>query len=837
MNVTRNATSFLTFSAAIAFILLILSSSLPAMLNQVHLLNDPSGPVGCLRTMPHIFVETLENGCEVVIKDIERTQDGGFVATGYTGVGAGGKYVLLAKFDASGNYVWKRPIMVLTKDNSEGCDVVETHDGDFIVVGFTEYEDTGRDWLILKYDSIGDFQWSRVWSGDGTDEAHGIIETTGHNLWIVGFSNSFTTWPFVHYEAVLAKLSQDGRTLDGVRFGNPLASRDFYGLALAEVFDTDGICITGYVTGPLFGHDILLAKCDHTPTLRWTYRLGDEDDAKEEKGRALIRTSDACLAIAGEIEWWDGIYMNYGGFLLKTDSDAVFDWGRSASGGPHYTTTVQSVVETGDGGLVVTGGYDHQVTEYNALLCKWDLEGVPHWARGFGCDDFSDPVGYSVIEDSDRSLIVGGTTDKNSDGSALLSRCCATGQNCLDTCDGPDFGTWTPYQNRMYPNEESFTATLDDNGNAHFVTEIDRVIACSPATYTVYPDGSGDFEYIQDAIDFACNGDIIELCDTTFTGERNRGLDFKGKCLAVRSRDGHSVRSEINCEKHARGFTFQSGEGCHSIIESIRIINGDVSDSEQNGGGIYCSGASPVIQACVIEDCIAEYGGAVGCESFSYPAVIGCELVHNTAFENGGGIYSYESSPVMSNCCILDNFSYDGSAGGIYCSWGSISATNCLIARNGSAGLVNELCHDFPSIITNSTIVDNESYGIVFWNSNNTSIVKNCIVWGNNYGSTQIIDYNSDFEVVYSCVQGGWPGEGNFGDDPRFFPRPIRLFGYEFEYLLKPVSPCIDTGDPSIEDRLYDWHSKWPEWYPNGVRSDMGAYGGSGNSCWIVFVR
>lgn len=60
---------------------------------------------------------------------------------------------------------------------------------------------------------------------------------------------------------------------------------------------------------------------------------------------------------------------------------------------------------------------------------------------------------------------------------------------------------------------------------------------------------------------------------------------------------------------------------------------------------------------------------------------------------------------------------------------------------------------------------------------------------------------------------------------------------YGFEYLLKPGSPCIDTGDPSIEDALYDRHPRWPDWYPDGARSDMGAYGGPGNRGWLDWLK
>lgn len=46
-------------------------------------------------------------------------------------------------------------------------------------------------------------------------------------------------------------------------------------------------------------------------------------------------------------------------------------------------------------------------------------------------------------------------------------------------------------------------------------------------TYTISPDGSGDFPTIQAAIDTASAGDIIELTDGTSTGEGNWGLDYK----------------------------------------------------------------------------------------------------------------------------------------------------------------------------------------------------------------------------------------------------------------------------------------------------------------------
>jgi len=96
-----------------------------------------------------------------------------------------------------------------------------------------------------------------------------------------------------------------------------------------------------------------------------------------------------------------------------------------------------------------------------------------------------------------------------------------------------------------------------------------------------------------------------------------------------------------------------------------------------------------------------------------------------------------------------------------------------------------------------------------------------------NDGSDEIQTGDPEPIVGYSNVQGGWPGVGNIDQDAEF----RSLAG--FHYLLAPGSPCIDAGAPTIEDGVSDWHPRWPPWYPNGSRSDMGAYGGPGNADWF----
>jgi hypothetical protein len=88
-------------------------------------------------------------------------------------------------------------------------------------------------------------------------------------------------------------------------------------------------------------------------------------------------------------------------------------------------------------------------------------------------------------------------------------------------------------------------------------------------------------------------------------------------------------------------------------------------------------------------------------------------------------------------------------------------------------------------VVRNNTIVNNAGYGI--W-MDSYAYITNCIVWGNGYSSLRYGDNN----VTYSCIQGGYDGEGNISDDPCFVDAGAN------NYHLSPNSPCIDAGDPSF---------------------------------------
>jgi parallel beta-helix repeat protein/predicted outer membrane repeat protein len=302
-----------------------------------------------------------------------------------------------------------------------------------------------------------------------------------------------------------------------------------------------------------------------------------------------------------------------------------------------------------------------------------------------------------------------------------------------------------------------------------------------------------------------------------------------------------------------------TGGGMYCYKSSPIVINCTFSgNSAYYGGGMFNYDSRPTVSNCIFSENSAYYGGGMNNHAKHYstssPTVTNCTFSGNVAASgggmvndysnstvtnctfsgnvaaSGGGMVNYYSSPTVTNCTFSDNSAdYDG--GGMYnTDYSSPTVTNCTFNGNQSEGRGGGMYNEWRSnpMVTNCTFSNNSAGtdGGGMYNSGSIDpTVTNCILWGDS--PDEIYNSSNPAIVTYSNVEGGYTGEGNIDEDPRF----ITFRGFEF--LLHPDSPCIDTGDPSIEDGISDWHPKWPEKHIDGPRSDMGAYGGQGNMEWL----
>jgi hypothetical protein len=201
-----------------------------------------------------------------------------------------------------------------------------------------------------------------------------------------------------------------------------------------------------------------------------------------------------------------------------------------------------------------------------------------------------------------------------------------------------------------------------------------------------------DFATIEEAIDAASDGNTVLVADNVYTGPGNRNLELDGKAITVRSENGPES-CIIDCQGLGIGFYVHENEGPDSVISGFTIRNGDAMGFTNMGGGIYSTNASPTITDCIIEynsagDSAAQghNGGGIYCYGGS-PTIASCIVRNNTA-QRGGGIYLSDALATVTDCVIQDNTAgtteWWHSGGGVYCTSGSSTLERCAVKNNSA---------------------------------------------------------------------------------------------------------------------------------------------------------
>ncbi|HPR17377.1 MAG TPA: right-handed parallel beta-helix repeat-containing protein [Candidatus Cloacimonadota bacterium] len=210
---------------------------------------------------------------------------------------------------------------------------------------------------------------------------------------------------------------------------------------------------------------------------------------------------------------------------------------------------------------------------------------------------------------------------------------------------------------------------------------------------------------------------------------------------------------------------------------------------------------------------------AISIETGSMVDVIGNKLFNNSSTSAGAAIDVSSCTDVLISRNIISNNTSSSSTPGIKCTGSPITISNNIIVNNTGTFSGMLMTSASNALIENNTIANNLStngtpYLFYFFNSFPTII--NCVIVDE--GTVFFAPFGNP-SVTYSCITGGFSGEGNIDADP-LFANPTTGNGAEYNGLdaywwLQSTSPCIDAGNP---DAAYN--------DPDGTRNDMGAFGG-----------
>ncbi len=253
---------------------------------------------------------------------------------------------------------------------------------------------------------------------------------------------------------------------------------------------------------------------------------------------------------------------------------------------------------------------------------------------------------------------------------------------------------------------------------------ISAIFALGDSEITV-PD---KYATIQEAIDDASDGDEIVVQ----VGRYQENIDFRGKNIILRSidPDDEQVVEQTIIDGGGSGtvVSFRSGESKEAVLSGFTVTR---------GSGILISGGSaPLIEKCIIEDNVAEYGAGIAIFDSS-PSIVGNTIIGNAGFL-GGGLFIEESSPLIQGNTIIRNRAEMGS-GMVIISNSAAMVIDNTIADNVAARLgggVVVAVNSTPSLKGNNIVNNNaERNGGGLLIEESEPIVEDNIISGNRAGN------------------------------------------------------------------------------------------------------
>ena len=327
--------------------------------------------------------------------------------------------------------------------------VADTNDGGYIAVGkfnssnielengITITNNGYNDGLIIKYSSEGMTEWAKVIGGNGEDEID-LVKSTSDGGYIVegkfssgslDLENGIILNNSDYQNSMIIKYSSGG-VAEWAKVIAETADVDIY--SLTETSDGSYIVLGHFYNNIDLGNgltlsskgesDGILIKYDAKGEIIWAKSIGG---TFYDWFNSAISTSDGGIIVVGafrsdSIDLENGDILtnkgNSSGMIIKFSLEGKIEWAQGI--GEEGWNTINSVVETNDGGYVVAGDFGSSYIdlgnginltnkgETNVMLIKYNLYGKAEWAQGIGGTS-ADYI-HSMIKTTDGGYLLGG---------------------------------------------------------------------------------------------------------------------------------------------------------------------------------------------------------------------------------------------------------------------------------------------------------------------------------------------------------------------------------------------------------------------------------------------
>ncbi|HSD62352.1 MAG TPA: SBBP repeat-containing protein [Ignavibacteriaceae bacterium] len=334
------------------------------------------------------------------VSDMKIDKSGNVYVIGTSQQQSDGSDIFVIKYNYNGDSLWAK-MWDGPSDNLDRANAVDIDSsGNVYIAGASWDPDAEHNqWVTLKYDSAGNFQWSELYPGPGgggiLNAAYSVATDQSGNVYVFGleaYSNQFTG----HY--LLIKYDPDGNQL-WTRAGN---TNSFGNNAVKVVTDGNGFV---YITSR-YGSDIYTIKYSSSGNLQWTATY--DGSGNDDNPADLFVDNNGNVYVTGT-SMQSSSETSYNYVTVKYNSSGAQQWVKIYNGPGNNFDGANAISVDTDGNVFVTGISNENTSEYDYATIKYSSSGNELWVNRFGSGN-SLNFGTSVKTYGGNIYIAGGTS-------------------------------------------------------------------------------------------------------------------------------------------------------------------------------------------------------------------------------------------------------------------------------------------------------------------------------------------------------------------------------------------------------------------------------------------
>ncbi|NCS89455.1 MAG: T9SS type A sorting domain-containing protein [Ignavibacteria bacterium] len=292
--------------------------------------------------------------------NIIETVDGNYIACGVVFTpephSIGPSDIILTKFNINGDTLWWKTYNVNESNIDLSNDLLE-HNNSIYVVG--RNADKG---LMLKTDEYGNIVFNKKFSfGSAYTEFNSLKMIDDNNLFLFGSEGSFVSVDRVFSKYIICKTNLSGDSLSSVFFGDD--SCEVFPNNMIKTLDGNFV-FSGYtynVSTQSYGEYLLLSMYNKNEEMIWEKRI-------ESTPGKVAATYDSGIVFYGRNQ--NGIT------LTKLNTEGNILWSREIPFPNASEVYGEDIIETSDGGILVTGYVTYPNEQPEVFLLKTNSEGL-----------------------------------------------------------------------------------------------------------------------------------------------------------------------------------------------------------------------------------------------------------------------------------------------------------------------------------------------------------------------------------------------------------------------------------------------------------------------------